>query len=190
MLQRTPQTVADLVSQMREGWAPKFLFFWGHTAKGSGLGKECLSQWYPAPFSEAGRTYATAEHYMMAGKATLFRDEEMLARVLAAASPAAAKKFGRQVRGFEDRVWRAHRADLVARGSELKFRQHAELRAFLLATGDRVIVEASPRDAIWGIGMSESNPASKDPARWRGLNLLGFALMRARDALRADASAG
>lgn len=184
----TPRTVDELVSRIRHGWAPKFLFFWGHTQRGAALGKECLSQWYPAAFVDAGRTYATAEHFMMAGKAVLFRDEEMLARILDAASPAAAKKFGRQVRGFDERVWRAHRADLVARGSELKFAQHAELRAFLLATGDRVIVEASPRDAIWGIGMGEKNPAAREPTRWRGLNLLGFALMRARDALRAEAS--
>jgi len=55
----------------------------------------------------------------------------------------------------------------------------------LIATGDRVLVEASPRDTIWGIGMGASNPDAKDPTKWRGRNLLGFALMEARASLAA-----
>jgi ribA/ribD-fused uncharacterized protein len=68
-----------------------------------------------------------------------------------------------------------------------KFTQNEDLGAFLRATGRRVLVEASPRDRIWGIGMGASNPDAQVPARWRGNNLLGFALMDAREALFPDA---
>jgi ribA/ribD-fused uncharacterized protein len=46
-----------------------------------------------------------------------------------------------------------------------------------------VLVEASPRDRIWGIGMSAGHRDASRPSRWRGLNLLGFALMNVRDQL-------
>jgi ribA/ribD-fused uncharacterized protein len=72
----------------------------------------------------------------------------------------------------------------VVAGNVAKFGQHPELRQFLLGTGDRVLVEASPRDQIWGIGMSASNELATSPGHWRGLNLLGFALMQARQQLR------
>jgi ribA/ribD-fused uncharacterized protein len=73
----------------------------------------------------------------------------------------------------------------VTRGNVAKFGQHEDLRAFLLATDERVLVEASPRDAVWGIGLGASNPDARIPERWRGRNLLGFALMEARSRLRA-----
>ena len=75
------------------------------------------------------------------------------------------------------------RSETVVRGNVAKFGDHADLRAFLVGTGDRVLVEASPRDRIWGIGLGAANPAAQDPATWRGENLLGFALMEARERL-------
>jgi ribA/ribD-fused uncharacterized protein len=167
------------------GEALEYLFFWGHAAREGVLGKECLSQWYlGAPFEEGGARYLTAEHYMMAGKARLFGDEAALEKILASTDPGHAKKLGREVRGFTQEGWEAARFAVVARGNELKFGQHEALRAFLLSTGDKVLVEASPRDTIWGIGMGAENPDARDPARWRGHNLLGFALMEARARLR------
>jgi ribA/ribD-fused uncharacterized protein len=145
----------------------------------------CLSQWFPAPFVLEGVTYATAEHFMMAEKARVFGDEEMRRNAIAAKSPADAKKIGRSVRNYDDAVWSHERAALVARGNIAKFGQREELKSFLLATKDKVLVEASPRDRIWGIGMGKNNPNARIPARWRGENLLGFALMEARDSLRA-----
>lgn len=176
--------VEALNRAIAEGRTPEYLFFWGHTSKGP-LGKECLSQWYPAAFTHEGRTYTTAEHWMMAGKARVFGDDAALDRVFAAASPADAKKIGREVRNFDPDVWDRERYAVVIEGNVLKFGQNAALGEFLQATGDQVLVEASPRDRIWGIGMGASNPAAQDPTQWRGLNLLGFALMRARERLRA-----
>jgi ribA/ribD-fused uncharacterized protein len=166
---------------MRGGAKPRFLFFWGHRPSASGrLGPECLSQWWPAPFVVDGVRYPTAEHFMMAEKARLFGDGEAREKILAAASPAAAKKLGRTVRGFHEQKWTRARFDIVVAGSRAKFGQNAPLAAFLAGTRDRVLVEASPVDRVWGIGLAATNPAAIRPEDWRGLNLLGFALMRAR----------
>jgi len=153
--------------------------FWGHRGPGSA----CLSQWYPAGFTVDGVTYPTAEHWMMAGKARLFDDAAGLAAVLAAPGPAEAKSAGRRVRGFDEESWKGARYDLVVTGNLAKFGQHGNLRRFLLGTGDRVLVEASPYDRIWGVGLGQDNPDVHRPSAWRGLNLLGFALMEVRERL-------
>jgi ribA/ribD-fused uncharacterized protein len=170
-----------LAQAVEQGQSFKFLFFWGHTPNQPGVtDKSCLSQWYPASFVDEHAHYDSAEHYMMAGKARLFGDEEMLARILAAETPAAAKKLGRQVRGFVQEQWAAHCVEIVTRGNVLKFEQDRALGDFLRSTRGRVLVEASPRDRIWGIGMGARNPKATDPRLWRGQNLLGLALMQAR----------
>ncbi|MFO0549090.1 MAG: NADAR family protein [Polyangiaceae bacterium] len=175
-----PRSLAELRRVVEAGFRPSFLFFWGHTARGASLGGECLSQWYPAAFHCEGRTYATAEHFMMAQKALLFGDHSTLEEILEADSPGEAKRLGRRVRGFDERVWRTRRSEIVLAGSYAKFSQNAPLRAFLLSTRPRVLVEASPRDAIWGIGLAAHDPRAQDPLSWQGANLLGFALMQAR----------
>jgi ribA/ribD-fused uncharacterized protein len=116
-------------------------------------------------------------------KAWLFGDHETAAKILAAGHPGEAKKLGRAVRDFDETVWDAHRFDLVVRGNIAKFGQHPELKEFLLGTRNRVIVGASPLDRIWGIGLAADDRRAASPAAWRGLNLLGFALMAAREAL-------
>lgn len=180
--------VGGLVSRAAEGDRVKYLLFWGHRPRPDGrIGASCLSQWWPSPFTVDGVTYASAEHWMMAGKARLFGDAEAAERALAARTPAEAKKAGRLVRDFDGDVWERERFGLVVAGSVHKFGQHAELGGFLLGTGDRVLVEASPMDRIWGIGLAADDPRAEDPATWRGLNLLGFALMEARAALRDGA---
>ncbi|MGW2910581.1 NADAR family protein [Streptomyces asoensis] len=175
-----------LVRQARAGARIKYLHFWGHRPlPGGRLGPSCLSQWWPSPFVIDGVSYATAEHWMMAGKARLFEDAEAEERALAARSPAQAKKEGRLVRGFDEEVWRRERFGLVVEGSVHKFASSPALRSFLLGTGTRVLVEASPVDRVWGIGLTADEEAAQDPQRWRGDNLLGFALMEAREHLRA-----
>jgi ribA/ribD-fused uncharacterized protein len=173
--------VDALLQLTRGGGRPKYIFFWGHTSKqGEGVGMHCFSQWYEAPFTVDGVAYPTAEHFMMAEKARLFGDEEARARILAAGNPGAAKHYGREVRGFDDARWNNARRDVVVRGNEAKFGQNPALREFLLNTGDRVLVEASPVDRIWGIGLAAGDARAEDPEQWRGLNLLGFALMEVR----------
>jgi ribA/ribD-fused uncharacterized protein len=158
--------------------------FWGHRPASNGVvGKECLSQWWPASFEVDGDHYATAEHFMMAEKARLFADGETRSRILNAPSPDAAKRLGREVRGFNEDTWAASRFDIVVRASVAKFQQNVSLARFLRGTNGRVLVEASPVDSIWGIGLAADVPDATNPEKWRGLNLLGFALMRARDLL-------
>ncbi|THV42539.1 NADAR family protein [Glycomyces buryatensis] len=181
-----PRTAAEAVALEATGRSFKYLCFWGHADdRGGEVGRGCLSQWWPGKFTEDGHRFATAEHYMMAHKAWLFGDAAIAERILAAGHPAQAQKLGRQVRGFDQAIWEAERFDIVVRGNIAKFGQHAEALAFLLATRNRVLVEASPRDRIWGIGLAEDDPKASRPRTWRGLNLLGFALMEARTRLNS-----
>ncbi|GAA0950186.1 NADAR family protein [Virgisporangium aurantiacum] len=166
----------------------KYLFFWGHQPSRDGsITASCLSQWWPAPFTVDGRVFPTAEHYMMWSKAMLFGDDSVASRVLEAGHPNQAKTLGRQVSGFDEDRWVAARYDIVVAGSVAKFGQHDDLRAYLLGTGDRVLVEASPLDRVWGIGLTADDERARSPERWEGLNLLGYALMDARTKLREDA---
>ncbi|MDI5966153.1 NADAR family protein [Streptomyces sp. SL13] len=184
---RDREALSALVSA---GARVKWLMFWGHQPQADGsVGAGCLSQWYPSPFTVAGVTYPTAEHWMMTAKARLFGDDATADRIPGAATPAEAKNLGRLVRGFDEATWTASRFGLVVEGNVAKFGRSAPLRDFLLGTGSRVLVEASPRDRLWGIGMSASHADATDPSRWRGLNLLGFALMEARARLAAAGSA-
>jgi len=183
-MRTTARTAADVEKAITAGERVRFLFFWGH--QGTASGKGCLSQWFPSPFTENEHTFATAEHYMMWRKATLFDDERTAARIIAADHPKQAKDLGRQVRNFDQATWEARRFDIVVDGNTLKFSQHDEMRAFLLGTGDQVLVEASPLDRVWGIGLKADDPRAEDPATWRGLNLLGFALGAVRNVLAGD----
>ncbi|MBH0779244.1 NADAR family protein [Nocardia bovistercoris] len=182
-------SVEELVALLDAGASVKYLYFWGHRPQRDGsVGQGCLSQWWPVEFTADGNTFATAEHYMMWRKAMLFGDEDAAGRVLAARHPKRAKEIGREVRDYDESLWCAHRFDIVVAGNTAKFGQHPELGDYLLRTGDRVVVEASPVDRIWGIGAAADDPVAQDPRRWPGTNLLGFALMRTRTALRASAA--
>ena len=172
--------VAELTRLQNEGARLKFLFFWGHRTPGRGY----LSQWWPSPFTVDGTTYATAEHYMMAGKARLFGDEETAAAIIAAPHPRRAKDLGRRVRNFDEPTWADNRVAIVTRANEAKFDQNKDLRDYLLGTGDRILVEASPLDRVWGIGLAADDPRAEQVTSWRGQNLLGFALMTTRTTLR------
>ncbi len=181
----TVRDVASLVAAARRGERIKYLMFWGHRPpRSGGLGPGCLSQWWPSEFTVDGVRYRTAEHFMMAAKARLFGDEEAERAIIGAGHPKQAKDLGRRVRGFDEAAWSAARFDLVVRGNLAKFGQDPGLRDFLLRTGDRVLVEASPLDRVWGIGLAADDERAGNPGQWRGLNLLGFALMEVRQALR------
>jgi len=181
------RSVKDLLLALEAGATPKYVLFWGHQPNADGsIGKGCFSQWFEASFQIDGQTYLTAEHFMMAEKACLFGDGETRASILAARTPAAAKKLGRGVKGFDDALWEQARFDIVVRANEAKFSQHPALRDYLLTTGDRVLVEASPVDHIWGIGLAANDERALEPPAWCGLNLLGFALMEVRARLASN----
>lgn len=174
----------QLQGAVASGARPAYLLFWQHTSAIRGeTGKECLSQWYGSRFEIEGVVFKTAEHYMMHRKALLFGDRERAERILCAPDPAEAKAHGRSVRGFSETVWREHRSRICIAGNYAKFSQCTPLREFLLHTNPRVLVEASPVDLVWGIGLSAEHEHASDPLKWRGQNLLGFALMEVRDRL-------
>lgn len=121
---------------------------------------------------------------MMAEKARIFGDQENLDAILASSSPKDIKAYGRAVRNFSPSKWNAVKFDIVVKGNTAKFSQNPELKRFLLSTGDAELVEASPKDRIWGIGLSEDDPRAVDKSKWPGQNLLGQALMQVRDRLQ------
>lgn len=172
-----------LCDYVNRGGKVEYLCFWGHWKQKTGVAKSCLSQWYDAPFEAGGVIYKTAEHYMMAKKAQLFGDIDIATKVIAAAHPRDAKKLGRNIREFNEKIWTEHKFGIVIDGNVAKFGQHPELKKFLLDTGDKVLVEASPTDRIWGVGLAADDPAVENLNLWKGLNLLGFALMEVREQL-------
>lgn len=142
-----------------------------------------FGQWTPSPFVIEGENYHCAEQFMMAEKARLFGDTEIARQIMGCQDPRKHKKLGRQIENFEESRWAEQRCNIVFRGNVAKFEQNEELKNWLLQTGTRRLVEASPIDRIWGIGLAADHPDAYDPKRWRGLNLLGETLERVREHL-------
>ena len=128
-----------------------FVFFWGHTpAKSGEITQSCLSQWWKCDFTEGGINFCCAEQYMMYRKALLFEDHEHADDILKTKDPKTIKALGRLVSNFDDKVWNEHKSEIVLQGNICKFSQNPELKAYLIGTGDRILVEASPYDRVWG----------------------------------------
>ena len=175
MLTAKLRTKEELIAHLANGGEAKYVFFWSNTPSKDGvIDNSCFSQWYDAGFDIDGIHYPTAEHYMMAEKARLFGDDEILERILSSTHPRKAQQLGREVKHY------SHRLEIAIAGNIAKFSQNEAIKSFLLNTGDSVLVEASPRDRIWGVGMGKNNPYVENPVKWRGLNLLGFVLMETR----------
>jgi hypothetical protein len=155
-----------------------FVLFW----KPPGV----YSQWTESTFEVDGVTYNCAEQFMMASKARLFGDHEVERQIMATSSPKQQKALGRKVSGFDETVWNRECIGLVVRGNMAKFGQNPDLRETLLATGDKTLVEASPMDRIWGVGLRADDGRILDRSQWRGQNLLGRALVEVRERLRAE----
>jgi ribA/ribD-fused uncharacterized protein len=178
------RSVEELRAACEAGEAPKYVFFWGHRPRRSdSIDQSCFSQWWPCHFDADGESFDSAEQYMMWRKARLFEDDETAIAILEARSAAHAKALGREVRNFDEGTWLKHRWEIVVTGSVAKFDADEALGNYLRSTRERVLVEASPIDSIWGIGLAADAPAAADPSGWDGLNLLGFALMEARSSL-------
>ena len=144
-----------------------------------------FSQWFRSPFIIEGIRYETAEQYMMAKKALLAGDLRGYTLIMNEPDPAKCKQLGRQVKGLDTSAWDRWKEEVVYHANLAKFSQNEHARQALLCTGDKILAEASPYDTIWGIGMEASDPNSTNPAKWKGKNLLGKALMRVRDALKS-----
>lgn len=151
----------------------KYIFFWGGP----------FSQWFKSDFTIGGTTYNCAEQYMMAQKATLFGDTESHEAIMKTRDPSKQKAIGRTVKNFDANKWNLVCREVVYKVNLAKFSSPA-LRQILLDTGDKEIVEASPYDRIWGIGLGTDDPRCLDKSKWQGTNWLGIAIMEVRDTFR------
>lgn len=150
-----------------------FVFFYGGP----------FSQWHRSKFTLDGVTYNTAEQYMMAMKADYFGDADTLAKILKSKDPSEQKALGRQVSNFDAEAWNAVSRGFVYKANMAKFSDPA-LKQIILSTGNKELVEASPYDKIWGIGLGQDNDDRFDKTKWRGTNWLGEVLMKVRKDLR------
>lgn len=145
--------------------------------------KGVFSQWHPTTFVIEGETFVTAEQWMMVCKARLFGDAAAAEAIMRTSDPAEQKRLGQRVVGFEQEPWDARRLGIVHAGSLAKFQQNEGARRQLAATAPAMLVEANPRDWIWGNGLQIDDPANNDPARWKGSNFLGRILTLVRNQL-------
>jgi ribA/ribD-fused uncharacterized protein len=155
----------------------RFVFFWQSESP--------FSQWHPSPFEHRGERFVTAEQWMMAAKARLFGDHTVRDAILATSDPAEQKALGREVRGFDAERWSEHAFGVVYAGNALKFGAGSPLRQALFDTAGHTLVEASPYDRIWGIGLLASDERALRRAAWQGENRLGAALTALRDHMLA-----
>jgi len=152
-----------------------FIFFWGGT----------YSQWCPSPFIIDGVEYNCCEQYMMAKKALMFNDFKSLEIIMATDQPDEQKALGKMVKNFDKATWEKYCRKIVYDGNLAKFTQNPDMKRELMKTGDKEIVEASPEDRIWGIGLKSSDKRAWDKSTWEGTNWLGEAIMQARETITA-----
>jgi ribA/ribD-fused uncharacterized protein len=151
----------------------KFTFFWSGP----------YSQWFASEFKIEDEKFATAEQYMMFKKALLFGDEEVANAIMRTNNPKEQKALGRKVKGFEKSVWDEHAKKIVYDGNYAKFTQNPSLMTELMKTKGTTLVESSPVDTIWGIGLHKTDPKAQDRNQWRGTNWLGEVLTNLRNDL-------
>jgi hypothetical protein len=152
-----------------------FVYFWGK--------QDAFSNWHPSEFTYLGILFSHVEMFMMYSKAMLFGDAETAKQILATPDPKSCKDLGRSVKGFVEETWGKKCQQIVEIGCREKFLQNPSLLEQLLNTDGRLLVEASPYDRIWGIGLSADNPRASTPSTWQGRNLLGHILTKIRDQL-------
>jgi len=152
----------------------KYIFFYGGV----------FSQWAGKSFILDGSLFGTAEQYMMYRKAKLFGDHESAKKIWSSGDPAKQKALGRKVKNFDKDKWEAIAKTVVYEANWAKFTQHKDLQKQLLDTDEKIIVEASPSDCIWGVGLWANDPKILDSKNWRGTNWLGEAIMEVRSVLK------
>ena len=175
----------NLISDYISGKNLEYIYFWGHHPKKDGsITKSCFSQWWESSFNIGHVKYLFMEQYMMAEKARLFGDKEIEEKIMSSNNSKEIKELGRKVKDFDEKIWNEIKYSIVINGNYNKFMQNENLKTFLLSTQDKILVEASPYDNVWGIQMSEDDEDINNPELWRGENLLGFALMEVRNEIR------
>lgn len=142
-----------------------------------------LSNWYVSEFSVDGISFSSMEQYMMYKKAVCFNDFDVAEKILGLMDASAIKALGRQVKNYNDSYWSGIRQIVVYQGLVEKFTQNEELKKLLIGTGDSALAECAVKDRIWGIGLSMKDPDRFEMQKWRGQNLLGYALMMVRESL-------
>lgn len=142
-----------------------------------------LSNWYLCKFIVGNKEFSSLEQFMMYQKAICFKDTVIASQILNTSDVSDIKRLGRCVSGYDENYWNGIRQIIVYEGLLAKFSQNQDLRNMLLNTGDAVLAECAVRDCIWGIGLSMNDPNRMDRQKWRGQNLLGYALMKVRDKL-------
>lgn len=180
---RPVYSIETMKKENAQGKKREKIFFWGHTSEGT-IGSKCLSQWYMADFYVGHIKYCCMEQYMMSKKALLFGDKEINEQIMKSSKQGEIKSLGRKIRGFKEEIWSQFKRPIILTGNYYKFSQLENFRKFLLGTGDAMLIEASPYDRIWGIGMSAEEAEKCEIDKWKGQNLLGFALMEVRDELK------
>lgn len=177
----------DLIQKrFNSGEKLSYVFFFRPYVSADGkITESCLCQWWQQPFTIDGITYCCAEQWMMTSKARLFLNNKALeTKILKTKDPKAVKALGREVRNFDKNTWNENKVEIVKRGNIAKFSQNPDLKEYLLSTGNKVLVEASPYDDIWGVKLAARDKAILNPNNWIGENLLGFILMEVRDLLK------
>jgi ribA/ribD-fused uncharacterized protein len=157
----------------------KYLFFWKQTEKPYG----CFSNWYISHFTLDGIKFNCVEQYMMWKKAKLFNDDAKANEILSVLNPWEHKAKGREVKNFDVNTWDKICKKVVYDACKAKFEQNPDLLDILLDTDGKILVEASPTDIIWGIGLSADDKRALIKDTWRGKNYLGEVLTKLRDDL-------
>lgn len=178
--------VKDLRERYDQGEIFTYVYFWQAASFPNKITQSCLSQWYACDFIVDDVIYHTSEQYMMAQKALLFDDHDIYEKIMQATRPNKYKSLGRMIRNFDQKLWDENKYDIVLKGNLAKFSQNEELKEYLLNTNDYILVEASPYDKIWGIGLKSQDERISNPHYWEGENLLGFILMDVRDKLSKE----
>jgi ribA/ribD-fused uncharacterized protein len=139
-----------------------------------------LSNFYPSKFIVNNITYTCNEQYLMAQKAVLFNDLDAFSQIMNTTKPTIMKKFGRKVKNFNDEIWKLNRNRILYEGLIEKFKQNDSLKQSLIQTKSLILVEASPYDRIYGVGLGQNDDRILDETKWLGKNLLGQILMQVR----------
>ena len=158
------------------GWCigDKYHFFYGGY----------LSQWSDCSFTIGDTKFTSAEQYMMYTKAVMFEDYSIMEQILETTDPSEQKRLGKLVHNFSQYVWDREKYNIICTGNLAKFTQDLEHKEFLLNTGNKIIVEASEDDTVYGIGLGIDDSRIWEPKQWKGTNLLGKCLVHVRELIK------